>query len=102
MAKTLIRNVPRPTVQCSKRLGKKEVLRKEVLPRVSREILWEVLRLPVQVYLDRHEMLPKALEIAREGRISVYDAIYVATAIQNQAVFITADKQLVQKLAAFP
>ena len=80
-------------------LWKKETLRKEHSPRTSQEILWEILRLPLHVYLDRHEMLPKAVEVARAGRVSVYDAIYVATAIQNQAVFITADERLVRRLA---
>ncbi len=83
-------------------LWKKETLRKEVFPKAAKEILWEVLRLPLHVYLDRHELLPKALDIATQQRISVYDAIYVATAIQNKAVFVTADQRLIQKLLATP
>ena len=80
-------------------LWKKETLRKEYLPRAAKEIVWEVLRLPLHVYLDRHEMHPKALEIAGKTRVTVYDAIYLATAVQNQAIFITADIRLARQLA---
>jgi len=83
-------------------LWKKETLRKEIFPKAAKQILWEILQLPLQVYLDRHEMLPKALEIATNARISIYDAIYLATAIQNQAIFITADDRLVKKLISTP
>jgi len=48
----------------------KETLRNEVLPRTAREIIWEILRLPLQVYVDRHELLPKALDIARELKVT--------------------------------
>jgi predicted nucleic acid-binding protein len=80
-------------------LWKKETLRKEFLPRAAKEIIWEVLRLPLHVYWDRHELHPKALEIAGKTRISVYDAIYLTTAVQNQALFITADDRLARQLA---
>lgn len=83
-------------------LWKKETLRKEVFPKAAKEIIWEILRLPLQVYLDRHEMLPKAFDMASQEKISVYDAIYIATAIQNQAVFVTADQRLIQKLLPTP
>lgn len=81
-------------------LWKKEMLRKEIFPKAAKQILWEILQLPLQVYLDRHEMLPQALDIATETRISVYDAIYLATTVQNQAIFVTADNRLVQKLSS--
>jgi predicted nucleic acid-binding protein len=80
-------------------LWKKEILRKEVFPKAAKQILWEILQLPLQVYLDRHEMLPRALDIAAEMRVSVYDAIYLATTVQNQAIFVTADDRLVRKLS---
>ncbi len=83
-------------------LWKKEALLSEHLPRTTREILWEILRLPLHVYLDKHELLPKALEIAGKSRVTAYDAIYVATAIQNQAIFITADNRLIKQLAETP
>ena len=81
-------------------LWKKETFRKEVFPKAAKQILWEILQLPLQVYLDRYEMLPKALEIAAETRVSVYDAVYLATTVQNQAVFVTADDRLVKKLSS--
>lgn len=81
-------------------LWKKETLRKEIFPKAAKQILWEILQLPLQVYLDRQEMLPQALDIATETRISVYDAIYLATTVQNQAIFVTADNRLVQKLSS--
>ena len=79
-------------------LWKKENLRKECSSQAAKEILWEVLRLPLHIDLDRHELYPKALEIAGKTHVTSYDAIYLATAVQNQAVFVTADNRLVRQL----
>jgi predicted nucleic acid-binding protein len=83
-------------------LWKKAALRKELQPRVAKHVLWEILRLPFQVYLDRHELHPKTLEYADLYRISAYDAVYLATAVQNNAVLVTADDRLVRRLSAIP
>lgn len=40
----------------------------------------------------------RALTLAQEGRHPIYDALYVATALNHNCELITADKTLVNKL----
>lgn len=48
-------------------------------------------------------LLPRALEIASQAKIGVYDCLYVALAEQEGCELITADKRLVNALqTAFP
>lgn len=47
--------------------------------------------------------IPRALTIASQARIGVYDCLYVALAEQEQCELLTADQRLVQVLQAdFP
>ena len=45
-------------------------------------------------------LLPQALDLALRYRCSVYDAVYVATALESGAVLVTADEALARGLAA--
>lgn len=52
---------------------------------------------------DTVPLLPRAQEIAKQHRRSVYDCLYVALAEREQCEFVTADGKLVNALqAAFP
>jgi len=52
---------------------------------------------------DAVPLLPRAQEIAKQYRRSVYDCLYVALAEREQCQFVTADGKLVAALqAAFP
>jgi predicted nucleic acid-binding protein len=64
------------------------------------EIAGEVLQLfkTLEVYSYR-EVLPDALEIALEKRVTVYDSAYVALAKKLGATLLTLDRQIAQ---AFP
>jgi predicted nucleic acid-binding protein len=48
-------------------------------------------------------LIPRAVEIARQARISVYDCLYVALAERESCQFVTADQRLLRALgSAFP
>ena len=48
-------------------------------------------------------LLPRALEIAKQHRRSIYDCLYVALAEREQCEFVSADERLVYAIeAAFP
>jgi predicted nucleic acid-binding protein len=53
--------------------------------------------------LDAVPLLPRAQEIAKQYRRSVYDCLYIALAEREQCEFISADDKLVNSLQhAFP
>jgi predicted nucleic acid-binding protein len=53
--------------------------------------------------LDAVPLLPRAQDIAKKYKRSVYDCLYVALAEREQCDFITADNKLVNSLqSAFP
>lgn len=56
-------------------------------------ILDEVLGLPVEVVGHRN-LLPGALELARNLRLTVYDALFLQLALERQAELLTADTAL--------
>ncbi len=47
-------------------------------------------------------LMRRAAAIARAAGVTVYDAAFVALAESVQATFVTADEQLVRRLAAWP
>jgi predicted nucleic acid-binding protein len=57
--------------------------------------------LPCELVAAR-DLIETALQIAIETERSVYDALDVAAAVQSQAVLLTADRRLVNALAATP
>ena len=75
---------------------------KRIAPGEAELLLAQALK-SLPVIVDAVPLLPRALEIAKRYRRSVYDCLYVALAELEQCDFITADMKLVNALqAAFP
>jgi predicted nucleic acid-binding protein len=67
----------------------------------AQAILSILLKAPMEIFPLR-PLMPDALKIACRARISVYDAIYVATAWAAEAPLVTADRQLHGRISALP
>jgi predicted nucleic acid-binding protein len=65
------------------------------------ELLGDILELPLEITTCK-PLLSLALELAVRTGCTAYDCLYVALALQEQAVLITADQRLVNALAAGP
>ncbi len=52
----------------------------------------------ITITVPSENLISNAVEIAVDKKITVYDAIYVALSLQTSAVFITADKELYEKV----
>src|SRR3989339_270423 len=61
------------------------------------EIANSFLALPLEIYNSRI-LLAGALEIAAATGRTVYDSLYLALAVENDCVMVTADKQLANAL----
>ncbi len=85
-------------VETANILWKKSVLRKEVTPSDAKGIYSRILDLPFNI-LDDEEVLLRALDISIKHRLSVYDGMYLASALRFKATLITADSALVKKLS---
>jgi predicted nucleic acid-binding protein len=80
-----------------------QVLHKEVMRRVLRqaeavELLQDLLDLPLQLFSHK-PLLPRALELAQELDVTVYDTLFLALAEKYDASLITADEEM-RKAAA--
>jgi predicted nucleic acid-binding protein len=64
----------------------------------ARELLTEMMLMPVRV-TSAGELAGDALEIATRCGCTVYDGMYLALAVRQRAVVLTADERLVRKLA---
>ena len=71
-------------------LWKKASLIKELSASDAKGIFSRILDLPFQVIED-DDLLLKALALALEYSISIYDAMYLACVIYSKAVLVTAD-----------
>ena len=85
-------------VEAANVLWKKAALRKDMSRTDAQGILSRILDLPMTV-LEDDEVLLRALDISLGHRLSVYDSMYLASALRLKATFITADSVLVKKLA---
>jgi predicted nucleic acid-binding protein len=63
------------------------------------QVLGDILQMPIQLTATP-DLIEPALKIAVETDRAVYDAIYIALAIQSAAVLVTADERLVHALEA--
>ena len=84
-------------VESANVVWKKCALRGELSKIDAQEIFRAVSKLPFQTVPDQ-EVLSGALRIALKHSISVYDAVYLETAMKLDARFVTADYALVEKL----
>jgi predicted nucleic acid-binding protein len=72
--------------------------RQELTPEELDEIVNAVIALPISTEPTRLVM-PLAVSIATAGEITVYDAVYVATARIHKTRMVTADRKLVNALS---
>jgi predicted nucleic acid-binding protein len=76
----------------------KNVRRGEISSELGTMALAETLRLPV-VYFDSRELLDQAFSLAARYDRTIYDALYVALALQQRCPLVTADLRLFNALA---
>ncbi len=72
---------------------RKKVRQKEILDQQSQEMLSEFLRIPIQTFPSK-PMILKAVSLAGQLSISVYDALYLALAISHETAVVTADRKM--------
>ena len=77
-------------------LWKKSSLMKELSRNDAKGIYSRILDLPFHVIEDR-ELLLKALNLAFDHSISLYDAMYLACVIHSKALLVTADTSFSQR-----
>ena len=73
-------------------LWKKEQLG-ALTPSEAREVLDAILDLPIE-FLGHRELLTDAAVVARDHRLTVYDALFLSAALRRGADLITADDRL--------
>ena len=69
----------------------------EISETESVQLLTDVLSMPIR-YFPHGPLIPAAFDLAREHRITLYDAVYLALASEQGAVLFSADR-LMQKTA---
>ena len=79
----------------------KRVQRGELDATVADELLTDILQMQIQ-YTPTRDLVAVALRLAIETERTVYDALYLALAIQADAVLLTADERLVNSLDSAP
>lgn len=76
-------------------LWKKSLLTHELSPNNAKGIYSRILDTSFHIVQD-DEILLKALDIALRHAISVYDGMYLASALRLNSIFVTADKAFVK------
>jgi len=76
----------------------KRVVRGEIDEDQGRHIINEILRMPVHTH-SLNLLADSALQLAISTQRSVYDCLYLALAIHEDCVFLTADERLFNALA---
>jgi predicted nucleic acid-binding protein len=79
----------------------KKVRRGELLSEEARQVLRGLSAVPLEVH-SSSRLLPAALEIAVATGRTVYDSLYLALAEGSRCRLVTADRRLVNALAAGP
>ena len=88
-------------VEIANVLWKKWMHMKDIGKIEAQEIFREVMNLPFQTLPDR-ELLKETFILSSKYAISIYDSLYLAAASELEALFITADDALVNKLKHTP
>lgn len=57
------------------------------------EILSLILELPLEI-VGHYELLPEVMEVVRQHKLTIYDALFVVLAKKRNARLITADRKL--------
>lgn len=65
------------------------------------EIVHQFLSFPLEIH-DSDDIITSAVELAMATGRTVYDSLYIALAIDQEAVFVTADQRLVNSLDNTP
>lgn len=73
--------------------------RGSITPAEAAQILREASAMPVEI-MESMPLLPDALRIATTADRSVYDSLYVALADRERCAMVTADRKLINALAA--
>jgi len=79
----------------------KHTQKKDIDEKVAKNILLSLASFTLQVTSDA-SLYRSAFEIASLSGCSAYDGLYLALAVREEAVFITADKRLVNQLSQGP
>jgi predicted nucleic acid-binding protein len=66
------------------------------------DLLWNDVMTTCPDLLPYVPLMPRALQLARQARIAVYDCLYVALAEREGCEVLTADDRLVRSLPASP
>jgi len=77
------------------------VVRKRITPAGARKALLTLGKVPCQSYPAAKGKGIQMLDTALDNDISAYDAAYVLTAMHNQALLVTADRQLLSLSSSF-
>ena len=79
----------------------KKITRGEIQPDEARDVVAALERVPLLV-VSSSRLLAAALEIAVAYRRTVYDALYIALAVDRDCTFVTADERLARALSGGP
>ncbi len=67
----------------------------ELSDKESRQLLSDVLSMPIRLFPHRL-LIPRSFELAEEHNLSVYDALYLALAIEHGAGIFSADERILK------
>ena len=62
-----------------------------------KESLDNLLKMEIDIVIPSKDLISRAIEISYSSNVTIYDAIYIALAELNDAIFITADETLYKK-----
>jgi len=79
----------------------KRVRRRELTPDDASSLILDFFRLPLSL-ISSGPLLPIALDMAIDTGCSVYDCLYLALALNQDAVLVTADQRFANTLANSP
>jgi predicted nucleic acid-binding protein len=79
----------------------KRLRRGEITRENAAEIAAQLVRMPLRIHASG-DLVLDALNLAADYDRTVYDCLYLALAVKTRSVLVSADKRLVNALAATP